>query len=72
MVEGLHILAEASGTVWVEMDGLSAEEEHSENGITHYVYPLQFNKIHHEQIKTCVFNNGTGQQMICWYILVYS
>ena len=27
MVEGLHILSDASGTIWVDSTGLTAEEE---------------------------------------------
>ena len=33
MVEGLHILSDASGTIWVDSTGLTAEEEQAETGI---------------------------------------
>ena len=33
MVEGLHILSDASGTIWVDSTGLTAEEEQAETGM---------------------------------------
>ena len=34
VVAGLQVLGVASGSIWVENDGLTAEEEEGENGIT--------------------------------------
>ena len=34
MVEGLHILSDASGTIWVDSTGLTAEEEQAETGMS--------------------------------------